>query len=108
MEKEMTAHSIILAGEFHGQRSLVGYSPWTHKESDVAEQLTHTTLYIETKNSRLDKTRWQSNKFQMKEEDKTPEKQQVNISNLPEKEFKLMVVRWSKNSGEEWMNRVRS
>ena len=29
----------------------------------------------------------------MKEEDKTPEKEQVNISNLPEKEFKLMAVR---------------
>ena len=26
----------------HGQRSLVGYSPWGHKESDTTEQLTHT------------------------------------------------------------------
>ena len=26
-------------GEFHGQRSLVGYSPWGHKESDTTEQL---------------------------------------------------------------------
>ena len=24
-----------------GQRSLVGYSPWAHKESDMTEQLTH-------------------------------------------------------------------
>ena len=24
----------------HGQRSLVGYSPWGHKESDTTEQLT--------------------------------------------------------------------
>ena len=23
---------------FHGQRSLAGYSPWDHKESDVTEQ----------------------------------------------------------------------
>ena len=23
----------------HGQRSLVGYSPWGHKESDITEQL---------------------------------------------------------------------
>ena len=23
----------------HGQRSLVGYSPWGHKESDMTEQL---------------------------------------------------------------------
>ena len=27
-------------GEFHGQRSLMGYSPWGHKESDTTEQLT--------------------------------------------------------------------
>ena len=25
------------SGEFHGQRSLVGYSPWGHKESDTTE-----------------------------------------------------------------------
>ena len=24
----------------HGQRSLAGYSPWDHKESDTTEQLT--------------------------------------------------------------------
>ena len=27
------------AGESHGQRSLVGYSPWGCKESDTTEQL---------------------------------------------------------------------
>ena len=31
---------VFLPGEFHGQRSLVGYSPWGHKESDATEQLT--------------------------------------------------------------------
>ena len=25
----------------HGQRSLAGYSPWSHKEMDMAEWLTH-------------------------------------------------------------------
>ena len=25
----------LLTGEFHGQRSLLGYSPWGHKESDT-------------------------------------------------------------------------
>ena len=29
--------SVFLPGKFHGQRSLVGYSPWGHKESDVTE-----------------------------------------------------------------------
>ena len=28
---------IFLPGEFHGQRSLAGYSPWGHKEVDTTE-----------------------------------------------------------------------
>ena len=28
---------VFLPGEFHGQRSLVGYSPWGRKESDMTE-----------------------------------------------------------------------
>ena len=40
LEKEMATHSGILAWKkSHGQRSLVGYSPWGHKELDTAEQL---------------------------------------------------------------------
>ena len=31
LEKEITAHSNILAGKSYGQRSLEGYSPWGHK-----------------------------------------------------------------------------
>ena len=31
--------SVFLPGELHGQRSLVGYSPRGHRESDVTEQL---------------------------------------------------------------------
>ena len=34
---------VFLAGASHGQRSLVGYSPWGHKESDTTEQLTRQT-----------------------------------------------------------------
>ena len=37
LEKEMATHSSILSGKSHGQRSLVGYSPWGHKESDLTE-----------------------------------------------------------------------
>ena len=40
LEEEMTTYSSILAWETHGQRSLAGYSPWGHKESDMTEQLT--------------------------------------------------------------------
>ena len=30
----------LLPGEFHRQRSLLGYSPWGYKESDITEWLT--------------------------------------------------------------------
>ena len=33
---------VFLPGEFHGQRSLAGYSPWDQKESNMTEWLTHT------------------------------------------------------------------
>ena len=34
---------VFLPGQSHGQRSLVGYSPWGHKESDTTERAcTHT------------------------------------------------------------------
>ena len=33
---------VSLPGETCGQRSLAGYSPWGHKESDMTEWLTHT------------------------------------------------------------------
>ena len=36
---------VFLPGEFHGQRSLAGYSPWGCNESDTTEQLsTHTGM----------------------------------------------------------------
>ena len=37
LEKEMGTHSSILSRESHVQRSLAGYSPWCHKESDMTE-----------------------------------------------------------------------
>jgi len=30
---------VFLSGESHGQRSLVGYSPWGPKDLDMTEQL---------------------------------------------------------------------
>ena len=30
---------VLLLGKSHGQRSLIGYSPWGHKESDMTERL---------------------------------------------------------------------
>ena len=37
LEEGTATHSGILAGESHGQRSLVGYSPWGCKELDTTE-----------------------------------------------------------------------
>ena len=39
LEKEMQASPVFLPGESHGQKSLAGYSPWGHRESDMTEQL---------------------------------------------------------------------
>ena len=44
----------FLPGKSHGQRSLVGYSPCGHKESDTTEN--STTLKMHKQNSRLFKT----------------------------------------------------
>ena len=34
----------FLPGKSHGQRSLAGYIPWGHKESDTTEHTTHSTI----------------------------------------------------------------
>ena len=41
--REWQSPPVFLDGEFHGQRSLVGYSPWGHKQSGMTEQLSLTT-----------------------------------------------------------------
>ena len=38
---------VFLSGKFYGQRSLAGYCPWGHKESDTTEH-TCTHIYIYT------------------------------------------------------------
>ena len=37
LEKEVATPRVFLPGRFHGQRNLVGYRPWGHKESDLTE-----------------------------------------------------------------------
>ena len=39
LEEGMATHSNILAWRIHGQRSLLGYSTWGHKELDMTEWL---------------------------------------------------------------------
>ena len=45
LEKGMATHSSILAGEFHGQRSLESYSPWGHKQLDMTGRVTLSALF---------------------------------------------------------------
>ena len=35
--RECLSTPVFLPAEFQGQRSLEGYSPWDHKESDMTE-----------------------------------------------------------------------
>ena len=44
---------LFLPGESHGQRSLVGYSPWGHKESDMPRWLTLSLFWYVIKHSFL-------------------------------------------------------
>ena len=37
LEKEWQPTPVFLPGEFHGQRSLLGYGPWGHTELDMTE-----------------------------------------------------------------------
>ena len=39
LEKEMATTPVFLPGKSHRQRSLVGNSPWSHKELDMTEQI---------------------------------------------------------------------
>ena len=43
--REWQPTPVFLPGEFHGQGSLVGYSPWDRIESYMTERLTHTHIH---------------------------------------------------------------
>ena len=43
----MAPTPVLLPGESHGQRSLVGYSPWGCKESDTTERLCSLTAPLQ-------------------------------------------------------------
>ena len=48
LEKEMAAHSSILAWKISWKRSLVGCSPWGRKELGTTERLTLNLLISKT------------------------------------------------------------
>ena len=39
---------VLLPGKSHGQRSLVGYSSWDHKELDMPKVTSHTHTHTHT------------------------------------------------------------
>ena len=43
-KREWLPTPVFLPEEFHGHRSLAGYSPWGSKESDMTEQLSICTI----------------------------------------------------------------
>ena len=47
LKEDMQPTPVFLPRESHGQRSLVGYSPQGHKESDTTKETAHTHAYIE-------------------------------------------------------------
>ena len=44
--KKATSKQVFWPGEFHGQRSLAGSSPWSCKESDTIEQIKNEEFYF--------------------------------------------------------------
>ena len=50
LEEEMEIHSIFLPEKSHEQRSWMGYSLWSHKESDTTEQLSMIRRKFNTQN----------------------------------------------------------
>ena len=67
------------------------------------EELQSCSLQNENHNHRkIDKMKRQRTISQMKEQDKTPEKQlnEVEIGNLPEKEFRIMIVKMIQHLGK--------
>ena len=51
--REWQSSPVFLPGESHGQRSLAGYSPWGHKESDTTEPQTPVINFGRLYNSKL-------------------------------------------------------
>ena len=44
--REWQPMPVFSSGEFHGLRSLVVYSPWGHKESDITEHLHFLSFFF--------------------------------------------------------------
>ena len=51
--REWQYTQVFLPGEVHGQRSLVGYSPWDHKASDRRKAMTNLDSILKSSDTTL-------------------------------------------------------
>ena len=72
-------------------------------KTEKAEELQSCNLWKENHiHRKIDKMKRQRAMYQMKEQEKTPEKQlnEVEIGNLPEKEFRIKIVKMIQDLGK--------
>ena len=74
--KEWQPTPVFLPREFHGQRNLVGYSPWNCKESDMTERLTLSLFFRHSKA-----------KFKINHESNSPEFHFLNCVEIKRMEY---------------------
>ena len=74
LEEEIATHSSFLPGDSHGQRSLAGYNPEGHKESDRTEGTQHIPTW-EIRSITDDFIQMTKNKARRKRVEKFSEKQ---------------------------------
>ena len=73
------------------------------KQEELQEELQSCSLWNKNHiHRKIDKMKRQKTMYQMKEQDKTSEKQlnEVEIGNLPEKEFRIMIVKMIQDLGK--------
>ena len=88
---------VFLPGESHGQRSLVGYDPWGHKEWDTTKAIEHTCI-PNTQHSILHKvSRYSINTYRMnKWINRTKRERELTHLHTPSS---WMRDRWSRAQG---------
>ena len=84
LEEQIATHSSILAWKFHGQRSLVGYSPQGSKEPAMTEVVcTHTqSLYYDFQVINDKTGNWQHDSFNFHHTAQTDQHLYMAYSNL--------------------------
>ena len=83
---------------------------WREGRQQKQEELQSCSLWSKNHiHSKIDKMKRQRVMYQMKEQDKTPEKQlnEVEIGNLSEKEFRIMIVKMIQDLGKRMEAKIR-